>query len=261
MLKKTSTDKVSLGMKCGDCLHYQRGPAKFENTCNKMGVDAKSKAPDCFSPDVFRLNSTVSPDTLGKIGFLIRDFSPSQSRILSHLLSKNGNAIHKHGFKFGQPVYFTLGEDYISHYFKGYVISACDDYIYVASVLNKAKKSTSLTLIPKTVLSYKEYKIKEAKLLKSKKIFMSERDKKIIRKLPFAEHIDAQGCVKLPEQVKSDYEPPTFDTAPEAWFNIYDTKLQAKLRKKKPKGKKDKSAVRTIIGGKSKVTRTIRARV
>lgn len=205
-----------------------------------MGVDAKSKAPDCFSPDVFRLNSIASPELIGQIGRLIKDFSPAQSRILSHLLSKNGNDIHRHGFKFGQPVYFTLGEDYLSHYFKGYVIGACEDYVYVSAKLNKARSNTSLTCIPTSLLSFKQYKEKEKKLLKSKRIFMSEKDKRHLMKLPLAEHIDKHGCVKLPEQVQIDYEPPTLDTAPASWFNIYDTSIQAKLRKRKPKGKKTK---------------------
>jgi len=240
MLKKTSTDKVSLGMRCGDCIHFQRGPAKFEKTCNKMGVDGKSKAPDCFSPDVFRLNSGTSPELLGQIGRLIKDLAPAQSRILSHILAKNGNSIHKHGFKFGQPVYFTLGDEFLSHYFKGYVIGACDDYVYVASKLNKARSNTSVTFMPQSLLSYKQYKEKEKRLLKSKKIFMSERDKALVKKLPLAEHIDKHGCVKLPEQVELEYEPPTLDTAPAAWFNIYESTMQTKLRKKKPKGKKAK---------------------
>ena len=240
MLKKTSTDKVSLGVRCGDCVHFQRGPSKFEKTCNKLGVDAKSKAPDCFSPDVFRLNAGGSPELLGQLGRLIRDLTPGQSRILSHLLSKNGNAIHKQGFRFGQPVYFTLGHDYLSHYFKGYVIGACDDYVYVASKLNKARSNTSVTFMAQSLLSYKQYKEKEKKLLKSKKIFMSEKDKALVKKLPLAEHIDREGCVKLPEQVELEYEPPTLDTAPAAWFNIYENSIQSKLRKKKPKGKKAK---------------------
>lgn len=258
MLKKTSSDKVSLGMRCGDCVHFQRGPARFEKTCNKLGVDAKSKAPDCFSPDVFRLNTGIDPEVLGQLGRLIKDFSPSQNRILSHIFSKNGTAIHKHGFQFGQPVYFTLGDDYLSHYFKGYIIGACDDYLYVASKLNKARSNTSLTILPKTALSYKAYKAKEASLLKSKKIFMSEKDKRLVKKLPLAEHIDATGCVKLPEQVKVDYEPPTFDTAPAHWFDIYDNKIQAKLRKKKPKGKKTGLIVSS--NNKLKGVRTIKAR-
>lgn len=237
MLKKDSFNKVSLGMSCADCVHFQTGPAKFEKVCAEIGVDARSRAPDCYNPDVFKLKDIDDPEMLKDLGNLIRKFSPKQVRIMSFLLARQGGSLAKVKLKFGQPVYFSLGADYLSHYFKGYVVSASEEHVYVVSKLKKAKDNTSLTLLRTSVLTRSEYKTLESSLLEEGKVFMSDAERKKLAKLPLAELIDKKGRVPHVEQFKIDYEPPTLANAPADWLNIYEAASESKRKKKKkPKG-------------------------
>ena len=233
MLKKQSKGKVSLGMRCGDCLHFKDGAKKFEKHCAELEVDERSWAPDCYSPNIYAIRDVKNPDMITQLGKLIKDFSPKQIRIISFVLSRQGGILAKQGLQFGQPVYFSLGGEFVSHFFRGYVVSASDDYVYVTSQLKKCKSNTSLTLLRKSVYTFKEYKVLEAKLVAKNKIYMEDRDKKLCRALPIAELLDKNGMVPHVEQFVDGYEPPTLDTAPESWFNIYEASIQNKLKKKK----------------------------
>jgi len=236
MLKKDTFQKVSLGVHCGDCIHFN-GPAKFEKACSMLGVDSRSRAPDCFNPDVFKLKDTSNPELLKELGNLIRNFKPHQLRIMAFMLARQGNAMSKAKLKFGQPVYFSLGGDYLSHYFKGYVVSASDDSVYVVAKLNKCKTNTSLTLDRTSVLTRTEYKELESTLVDENRIFMSPAEKRKCRVLPIAEQLDEKGRVPHVEQFKDDYEPPSIDTAPPEWLNVYAAANEEKRKKKKkPKG-------------------------
>ncbi len=237
MLKKDTYNKVSLGMTCADCVHFETGPAKFEKVCAEVGVDSRSRAPDCYTPDIFKLKDLENPELLKDLGNLIRKFSPKQSRILAFLLARQGNQLAKAKLKFGQPVYFSLGADYVSHYFKGFVLSSSEEHVYVVSKLKKAKDNTSLTLLRVSVLTKAEYKVAETKMLDEGRIFMNDKEKAACRKLPIAELLDKKGRVPHVEEYFSDYEPPTLDSAPADWLNIYEasTELRRK-KKKKPKG-------------------------
>lgn len=249
MLKKQTFQKVSLGINCSDCVHFE-GTAKFEKPCSQLGVDPRSRAPDCYNPDVFKLKALDNPELLKDLGNLIRNFKPKQIRILSFILARQGGALAKQKLKFGQPVYFSLGAEYLSHYFKGYVVSASDGFVYVVAKLNKCKTNTSLTLERSSVLTKVEYKILEEKLVEENKLFMSPQEKKKWRVLPLAEQLDSKGRIPHKEQFKDDYEPPTIDSAPEEWLHVYEANSQVlRRKKKKPKGvffeenKKPKSIV------------------
>lgn len=235
MLKKKSDKKVSLGMQCGDCIHFEK-VAKYEQPCAMLGVHRKSKAPDCFSPDVFKLRDVENPDLLGDIGKLFRKLTPKQSRILSFVLSKQGGALNRKKVKFGQPVYFCLGSDYVSHYFKGYVVSADDESVYVVSKLKpKAENNISASFPRDSIFTHREYKEIEKKLLAEGRVCMTDEDKKRMKKLPTAELLDKKGRVPHVEQFIDNYEPPTLDTAPAEWHDIYAAAHQSREKDKKKK--------------------------
>jgi hypothetical protein len=247
MLRKESTEKVSLGLKCDDCLHYKDGTAKFEKVCCELGVDPRSKAPDCYSPNIYKIRDVKNPDLLHQLGKLLKDIGPSQTRIISFILARQGGALAKHGLKFGQPIYFSLGKDYVSHYFKGYVVSADSEYVYATAKLKKCKTNTSLTVPRSSVLTYSEYKALEKKLLEKGRIFMNNEEKRFCKKLPIAEQMDSKGRVPHVEQFQDDYEPPTLDSAPESWFNVYQADVQRELKKRdKKKGKKSGKRIPTV---------------
>lgn len=114
------SSRNSIGQKCGDCLHFKRN-AKFEKPCSQLGIKHYAAAPQCFSPDVYVL-AKKTPDILCQIGLMFHNFTPSESRVLLSLLNQNRTFERAYGLKFGQPVYFKLGNDYLANYFRGYVV-------------------------------------------------------------------------------------------------------------------------------------------
>lgn len=233
MLKKSSDKKIRLGVKCGDCIHYDKVKSGIHSdVCVKLGVREKANAPDCFNPDFYKLNVTKSPDVIEDLAKALRHFRPSQLRILAFTLTRGSKMIEKHGLKFGQPVYFSLGHDYLSHYFKGFVVGATDEHVIVSSKLKKCKTNTVGQFYRATLLTRTEWKVRRKNLLASGKIIMTDEDKQFHKKLPLAELLDEKGRVevKIPEDL--DYEPPTLDTAKPEWF-------ERSQKQKKKKGKKD----------------------
>lgn len=227
-----SDKKVRLGMKCGDCMHYVKTP-KFEKVCCELGVRDKANAPDCYSPDFYKLN-TKDKDKVSKIGYLIKDLKPSQLRILAFTLARTSKLIHEHNLKFGQTVYFSLGGEYLSHYFKGFVTGANDDFIVVSATLNKSKTVTTGQFYRSSLLTKDEFKKKKRELAEKNRLVMSPEEKSKYKNLPIAELIDKHG--KVPFNAKKDdfeYEPPTLDSAPQEWFD----RSQEKNRKKRKKSK------------------------
>lgn len=232
MIKKEKDKKVRLGIRCGDCVHYDK-VKKFDDVCVKQGVREKANAPDCFSPDVYRLNSTKNPDVFSELAAVLKKLRPSQKRILAFTLTKSSTTMERHGFYFGQTVYFSLGADYLSHYFKGYVIGADAESVIVSSKLKNCDSNTVGYFLPDTLLTRKKFKTKKKELTKANRLIMKDIEKAVMKSLPLAELIDDKGRWKdwKPEASEDDfdYEPPTLDTAPPEWFD----KSQRKTNKSK----------------------------
>ncbi len=160
MLKKVDqSTKLSLGLRCSECLHYKRGPAVYEKKCSDLGIQTFAAACNDFTPDIYRL-VTIQETAIEQIAIIARDLRPSQLRILSYLF-KYAATIQKTGYKFGQPVYMNLSAPqmmYLDCWFNGRVIGASKDlkYLYIASSLRgkqKRKKLVFLSLPVEKVLS------------------------------------------------------------------------------------------------------------
>ena len=223
MLKEdgSNSPKQTLGMRCGECLHFKKGPPKFHSVCINLGVQSFAKAPNCFTPNVALLN-TVSHDIVSQLGLIAKDLSPVQLRLLSYVF-KHAGVLRKVELKFGQPIFFSLGSDYLSHYFRGYVLHVSDDrdYVFVTSCLNKTKYQTFLTLPIASVLKGMAFKETRKRLVQSGRISLKS-DTKYTGKLPLAELLSATGCLlysRRNEVVDADYIPPTLETAPAEWLN------------------------------------------
>jgi len=166
-----------------------------------------------------------------------KDMGPSATRILAYMF-KNIGRLKAANFQFGQRVYFCLGEDYLSHYFKGYVIGISHDKqnVFVSSRLNNAKTSVTLSLLLSTILTEEQFLAKR-KTLKKKKRLSMPTELRMIRKekLPIGEMLNKDGTIKpeysIPKSKDIDYNPPTLDTAPVKW--LYPKGY--KLLDKKPK--------------------------
>lgn len=226
MLKKkvVPVAKTSIGLKCGDCLHFNT-TAKFEKPCSALGVKKFSDAPACYSPNVYFLGRK-NPDVINQLGFLLKDFTAQDQRILLALLKQGTSFEKRYNLKFGQPVYFCFGADYLSNYFSGFFIggaSAGDDQVFIGSDLKGRQrgKPMTCTLLRDSVYTIAEFKKKAEKLKKAGRL----QDPS-----PLFNNVSLKK-----EDLKDEaYTPPTMDSAPPEWFNREPTKKsKAKLTSKK----------------------------
>lgn len=210
----------SIQQRCGDCLHFKLS-AKFEKPCSLLGIKAYGAAPNCFSPNVYAM-AQKSPDLLYQIGLLFHNFTPSQSRVLLSLLNMNKVFTKSYGLKFGQPVYFRLGNDYLSNYFRGYVAgvaTAGDQQVFVTSDLSGSQRLKPLiaTLTRDSVFTVTDFKKKREELVAAGRLQ------------------DPQPLKTKVKKVDAKYEVPSMEKAPAEWFATYGARLSSKKKLKKGK--------------------------
>jgi hypothetical protein len=219
MAKTIPIGKAFIDQKCGDCIHHFR-LAKFEKPCKDLGVKHFAQAPQCFDPDPYQLVKDQSPDVIHRIALLLKDFNASQKRIMLSLMLK-GKAFAKAGLDFGQPVYFRIGPDYLSNYYRGFAIDVATigGTVTITSDLNKTQRSKPAIamLLRENVYTTTDFKRKRARLEKQGKIMDPSPKFTKVTKTQIA---------------KDDYVPPMMDSVPDEWFNKEE---KAKKKKKKPK--------------------------
>jgi hypothetical protein len=220
MLKKNKVipiAKASIGLKCGDCLHFKRN-AKFEKKCSELGVKHFAVAPACYSPDPYIL-SAQAPDTLYRLGLLLTNFSAKEARVFMAILKQSGSLEKHYKLKFGQPVFFRIGNDYLSNYFRGFVLGIAEEgdaQVYVTSDMEKKQRKQPViaTLLRDSVFTVSEFKKKKQQLLDDNR----KQDPNPL----FA-------IQKIKTKMDELYVPQSLDSAPPEWFD--------KVEKKRPKFK------------------------
>jgi hypothetical protein len=212
LLKKEIPIKVvGNGNKCGDCLHFEKiAHSKYPKPCIHLGVGKKANAPNCYDDNVFLLQR-VEPDILNQIGLLHKDMNSSQSRILANTLRRR-KQFRRAGVAFGMPVFVCLGRDYLNNYYKGYVIGVQnhgEPLIFVTTDLNKKQvaKPAILSLLKESVLNVQEFARKRRELIKKK--HLNDPDNSFM------------GTKIKKNKADEMYEPPTLETVPETWFDLY----------------------------------------
>ena len=221
MKKKTKVipiAKATIGLKCGDCIHFKRNP-KFEKPCSQLGTKHFANAPACYSPDPYILSSQA-PDVLYKLGMLLNGLSVKETRVFLSIVKQNGDLEKNYKLKFGQPVFFRIGNDYLSNYFRGFVLGAShdgDDQIYVTSDMDRKQRKQPLiaTLMRSSVFTMSEWTKKKAKLL---------ADKKTQDPSPLF------SVQKIKTKIDDLYVPQSLETAPADWFNKVDGRPKRKQR-------------------------------
>lgn len=202
---------VKAKMKCGDCLHFKH-VAKFERPCNTLGVKHFADAPTCFDPNVYELQE-VNPDVLFQMAVLMRQFNPKQTRVFLGLMRQKLTMEKNYDLSFGQPVMFRIGGgDYLSNYFRGYVLGVCsvgDSQVYVTSDMGKTqrKKPAVATLMPSSVFTISQWKKKQCQLIKENKL----KDPNPL----YSAKVDKKDLT-------IDYQVPSLEDAPAAWFDKTD---------------------------------------
>jgi len=238
---------------CSACVHFKSGPAhpKFTAVCSSLGVRDYALAPgECFSPDP---NHVARADIdIGAVGKMLRHLSSEQMQVFGHLVAQAAE-LERTGLKFGQPVYVNLGngadgKDYLTSYFKGYVLGATQTpidsktavpHVYLASNVSVDEEAveyrTLLRMLPSSVLTVKKFQQRSAELQKEGRLESKAKG----WKMPMGEWMKA-GCPRPTVEMPNAYEPPTLDKAPASWLEPFsaDELETVKVISKKAKASK-----------------------
>jgi hypothetical protein len=141
----------------------------------------------------------------------------------------NQNKVYEksYGLKFGQPVFFRLGTDYLVNYFKGYVIgvaTAGEQQVFVTSDLggDQRHKPVVATLMRDSIYTNTAFR---------KKRFQLEAESR---------YVDPKPMYKpVAKKVDSSYEIPSMENAPEEWYASFGARLKSSKKLKRGKNGKD----------------------
>lgn len=206
MLKKDTlgnASKKSLGeaFRCGECLHHKNHKhPSHTDLCHKEGVRTFAIAPACFTPDVTQI--AANTDEFAQLALLMNSYTGKQQRILLGLMRTKPSKAKE---PFGKKMYFlAFGRDYISNYLSGYVMgyTSSGELILGGSPEQRSRGKTFFAYMRDTdnLLNAKEWRAKKAELHAAGRV------------------IDPNSNMK-PRSITSDGEPPTLDTAPDAWHD------------------------------------------
>jgi hypothetical protein len=196
-----------VGFKCGECLHFKQ-LARFEKVCSQLAVKHYADAPTCFSPNAWLLKKQ-DPNTLFQLGLMLNSMTGPEVKTLMGLMMNQSMLIKRYGLKFGQPVFFCLGSDYLSNYFRGFVIGGGaygEDTVHISSTLNMAQRKHPMQAMlgRDSVYTNVEFKKQKAKLIKADRI------------------VDPKPLFSPTPTVIKDpvnHVPVSMDTAPPEWFD------------------------------------------
>lgn len=202
---------MALKFKCSSCLHFKKVPhPQFEDLCSKLGIQGYSPAPTCYTPNIYEIKQT--PDFLATFGLLVQQLKPAEVEILQGLMHSSGKLL-KMNLRFGSPVYFCTGRDYLSNYLKGVVVGLMgagktNTVCVIGNASQLSVGSTMMGFIPaSSLMSPKEFKAKAEALKASGKV----NDPQV------------KKGRRISTKAEAKYEPPTLDTDPD--------KLAAKARR------------------------------
>lgn len=247
---KVSSNRVSLGLKCGDCLHLT-GTAAFEKPCAQLGKTSFAEACPNFTPELNKI-SIVKKGQLGVLSDIAKTLSQNQARLFAYVF-RNIDFIKKSGFDFGEEVVFSLGGDYLECYVRGRVIGAdrAATQVYISSDFEGLNgESCMLTLLRPSVLSLAKFaKKRKALILEGRiaeeKFAAGSRKRTTLQCLKMTP--DERAVYRQTLSTKPDeYVPPSLDTVPANWLdNRFIEKL---IDSKKPTSKKTQSGKGTKYG-------------
>ena len=225
---KVSLPSATRGTKndyrCGDCFHFEKGMPLFNKHCSLLGILEDRPAPQCFNPDFTKVILNTSPMMFHQLGFLLGQMTAPQIRILSSIINR-ANLIKKYTkLQFGQAVYFNIegSREYISNYFKGYVVGYLrkNKTLFISANMSKKNPYTaSLMLWEESVLNQQQWKERCQQLKKDGKI----QDPKA----------EARSRMRTTNINVETYEPPTMENAPAEW--VLPHHARAKLSKEDKK--------------------------
>lgn len=227
MLTKDATgtsNRISLGMKCGDCIHLDCGPAAFEKVCSQLGKASFSEACPAFTPNL-REMTFVKKDQWQVAVELFSNLSPKQTRLMAFSL-RNIDFIKRAGFNLGEEVVFSVGGDYLACYVRGIVIGAdrVGEQIYLTSDFESLNGGNCfLTLLRPSVLNKEAFAKHRAVLIKEGRIAEPKPSTGAVKRTVLQclkMSTEERALYRKQLQIKpDDYTPPTLDTVPSKWLD------------------------------------------
>lgn len=235
----TNSNRVSLELKCSECLHFARGPKRFERLCSQLGVEPFAPACAEYCPDMSFL-AKVDKKHIQYLAEIASMLSQPQLRLMAYVF-RNADFIKKAGFVYGQEIVFSInGHDYLDCYFRGLVIGASKNgrTLYLSSSLENLNPENAFLSLPKTsVMTMQKFKEFRKKLIEKDRlavpIFKWSMLKRrsileLLRLSPEQISILKKQLVEKPMQ----YEVPSMDSAMPEWL---DNRQAGTIRRRKPK--------------------------
>jgi len=195
---------VILPVRCRDCYHFQQRHAPdYADVCEKLGVQGIARPCSKFLPNAmaFDVKSADGKDLREYIGHV----PTARLNAIAALIVQEART-RRLGFHHGELVYVRMfGGDYLSNYFRAYVIMANRRYVFVQGRSGFKRGSFLAT----SVLDAEDFARKRKALIARKQLI----DPKL------SEHTSW----KPPTKVDVNYEPP-----------VWDGMLPAEKKKKRP---------------------------
>lgn len=167
---------------CGDCLHFNgsRHP-ELNAPCSKMGISSKAVSPQCYTPDVTAMRS-MGPNVFQTLALLVASMTPRQTRVFMGML-KYAGSLERLGYQFLQEVYFTVSDEYLESYYKGYVIGVgkAHELIIVGTDYLQASKATTIAYLSKeSVMSADKFARYAKKCVEQGKFYKPQTKKAVL---------------------------------------------------------------------------------
>lgn len=167
---------------CGDCLHFKgsRHP-ELAAPCSLLGISTKALAPSCYTPDVTAMRA-LGPSAFQTLALLVAAMTPKQTRVFMGML-KYAGALERMGYTFLEEVYFTVSDEYLESYYKGFVIGVgkMNELIIVGTDYLQASKTTTIAYLSKdSVLNAEKFKKYARKCIEEGKFHKPQTKKAVI---------------------------------------------------------------------------------
>lgn len=249
----SGTNRVSLGMKCGDCTHLEKGPAAFEKLCSQLGKTGFSAACNAFTPDYMKI-TVLRKGELETLAKLVAGIGPSQMKLFAYAF-RSVDFLKKAGFQLGQEVVFSIGGDYLDCFVRGSAWAAdpgATQVYIISNFENLNGDNCFLTLMRTSVFTLEAFKKKRKQLI---------ADGRVNEPKPTKSKKTTLQCLKMTREERADYRktlntrpddyvPPTLDTVDSNWL---DNRVVKKLID--PVIKKEKRTTGVTSDAGFKVTR------
>jgi hypothetical protein len=219
----STNSRVSLGLKCGQCIHLTGVPT-FERPCIQLGKTTFADACPSFTPDMVQI-SVVKKNHMAALANITLGMSRPQLGIFAYVF-RNIDHIKKARCQFGEQVVFSLGGDFLECYVRGFIIGAdrTGSQVYISSDFEGMNvESAMLTLLRTSIMTMVEFAKHRKSLIANNRLVEPKFDKGS-RKRTTLQRLkmtaDERSIYRELLKTKPDeYVPPSLDTVPARWLD------------------------------------------